>query len=102
MQFIVLDLEWNQPTNYQSPVFRKVGDSLLFEVIQIGAAKLNERYEIIDTVDVLVRPTHYLTIHPRVRRMTHIGQEQLCDAPEFTEAMNLFMDWCGEDAIFLT
>ena len=102
MQFIVLDLEWNQPTNYQSPVFRKVGDSLLFEVIQIGAAKLNDRFELIDSANVLVRPTHYTTIHPRVRRMTHLGQEQLCDAPEFCEAMDTFLDWCGEDCAFLT
>ena len=102
MQFIVLDLEWNQPTSYQSPVFRKVGDSLIFEVIQIGAAKLNERCEIADTVDMPVRPTHYTTIHPRIRRMTHLGQEQLCDAPEFCEAMDAFMDWCGDDAVFLT
>ena len=102
MRFIVLDLEWNQPTSYHSPVFRKVGDSLLFEVIQIGAAKLNERFEIVDAVDIPVRPTYYTTIHPRIRRMTHLDQERLCDAPEFVEAMEQFMDWCGEDCAFLT
>jgi len=97
-----MDLEWNQPTSYQSPVFRKVGGSLLFEVIQIGAAKLNDRFEIVDAVDIHVRPTHYLTIHPRVRRMTRLGQEELCDAPEFLEAMERFSDWCGENCVFLT
>lgn len=102
MEFIILDLEWNQPTSYQSPVFRKIGDSLLFEVIQIGAVKLNERFEIVDSVDIPVRPTHYVTIHPRVKRMTHLGQEVLCDAPDFLEAMEKFADWCGEDYIFLT
>ena len=50
MQFIVLDLEWNQPTSYQSPVFRKIGDSLLFEVIQIGAVKLGEDFSILDAI----------------------------------------------------
>lgn len=42
MQLIVLDLEWNQPTSYQSAAYRRVGDRLLFEVIQFGAAKLDE------------------------------------------------------------
>ncbi len=102
MQFIVMDLEWNQPTNYQSPIFRKVGDSLLFEVIQIGAVKLNEQFQILDSVSIPVRPTHYITIHPRVRRMTRLGQEELCDAPDFLEAMAQFTAWCGEDYVFLT
>jgi inhibitor of KinA sporulation pathway (predicted exonuclease) len=102
MQFIVLDLEWNQPTSYQSSVYRKIGDSLLFEVIQIGAVKLNDRFDILDAISIPVRPTHYLTIHPRVRRMTRLGQEELCDAPEFMEAMDRFADWCGEDYVFLT
>lgn len=102
MRYIVLDLEWNQPTSYQSAAFRKVGDSLLFEVIQIGAAKLNDRLEIEDSVSIPIRPTHYLTIHPRVKRMTGLNQEILCDAPVFLEAMAQFVEWCGEDCVFLT
>ena len=42
MNYIVLDLEWNQPVSYASAAYRKVGSKLLFEVIQIGAAKVNE------------------------------------------------------------
>ena len=102
MQYIVLDLEWNQPTNFNSPVFRKIGDSLLFEVIQIGAVKLNADFEVIDSISLPIRPTHYTNIHPRVKRMTHLGQEELCDAPEFGEAMEEFVQWCGEDYVFLT
>ena|GEM_PF-79850 len=102
MQFIVLDLEWNQPISYQSAVFRKIGHSLLFEVIQIGAVKLDEHYKILDSVSILVRPTHYLTIHPRIRRMTKLGQEELCDAPQFGEAMDQFFAWCGTNSALLT
>ncbi|MBE5802166.1 MAG: exonuclease domain-containing protein [Clostridiales bacterium] len=102
MQFIVLDLEWNQPVSYQSAAYRKVGDSLLFEVIQIGAAKLNEKLEIVDTISVLICPTHYLTIHPRVKRMTGLSMDVLGDAPAFPEAMTAFADWCGGDCAFLT
>lgn len=102
MQYIVMDLEWNQPTSYQSAAFRKVGDSLLFEIIQIGAVKLNENFEIIDTINLPVCPTHYMTIHPRVRRMTRLTQEELCDAPQFNEAMEQFVEWCGEEYVVIT
>lgn len=102
MQYIVLDLEWNQPTSYQSAVFRRVGDSLLFEVIQIGAAKLNEKREIVDTISIPIRPTHYLNIHPRVRRMTGLTQDILCDAPVFLEGIAQFNEWCGDDSVYLT
>ncbi|MBE5815350.1 MAG: exonuclease domain-containing protein [Clostridiales bacterium] len=102
MQFIVLDLEWNQPVSYQSSAYRKVGDSLLFEVIQIGAAKLNERLEIVDTISVPICPTHYMTIHPRVKRMTGLNMDVLADAPNFLEGMERFHQWCGEDCVFIT
>lgn len=102
MQFIVLDLEWNQPVSYQSSAYRKVGDSLLFEVIQIGAAKLNERLEIVDTISVPICPTHYMTIHPRVKRMTGLNMDVLADAPNFPEGMEQFHQWCGEDCVFVT
>ncbi|MEG1775313.1 MAG: 3'-5' exonuclease [Clostridia bacterium] len=102
MQYIVLDLEWNQPTSYQSAAYRRVGDSLLFEVIQIGAAKLDEQLQIVDCVSIPIRPTQYVAIHPRVRRMTGLNNDVLCDAPVFLEGMEEFAQWCGEDCVFLT
>ncbi len=102
MRYIVIDLEWNQPTSYQCAAYRKVGDSLLFEIIQFGAAKLDDELNIVDTISIPVRPTHYLSIHPRVRRMTGITQEMLCDAPDFSEGMAEFMQWCEPDCAFLT
>ena len=63
MQYIILDLEWNQPLSYQSAAYRKVGDRLIFEMIQIGAVKLNESLEIIDSISIPIQPTCYLKIH---------------------------------------
>ena len=102
MHYIVMDLEWNQPTSFNTPVFRQIGDSLLFEVIQIGAVKLGEDFTVLEELSIPIRPTHYTSIHPRVRRMTHLGREELCDAPAFPEAMEQFTQWCGEDYVFLT
>ena len=102
MQYIVIDLEWNQPLSYQSRVYREVGDRLNFEMIQIGAAKLDESLHVSETASFLIRPTKYQRIHPRIRRMTGLGAEELADAPLFNEAMAQFEKWCGEDCVLLT
>ena len=102
MQYIVIDLEWNQPMSYDSAVYRQVGDRLIFEMIQIGAVKLNEQLEVCDSISIPIRPVHYVKIHPRIRKMTQLGPEELADAPTFLEAMDQFAAWCGEDYALLT
>lgn len=102
MDYIVSDLEWNQPLSYNSPAYKSVGKKLLFEMIQIGAIKLNDRLEIVDTFNQLIQPTHYVKLHPRIRRITGISPEDLCDAPQFCEAAQRFHTWCGDQCALLT
>ena len=102
MDYIVLDLEWNQPMSYNSSVYKSVGGKLLFEMIQIGAIRMNEQLEIVDSFNQLIQPTHYVKLHPRIKRITGISQEELCDAPQFVEAADNFRSWCGEDCALLT
>lgn len=102
MHYIVVDLEWNQPMSYQSSVFKEVGDKLIFEMIQIGAVKLDDDLNFVDSVSIPIAPTHYIKIHPRIRRMTGLGPEELAGAPAFNEALEQFAEWCGEDYVLLT
>jgi len=102
LNYIVVDLEWNQPMSFDSHVYREVGDRLIFEMIQIGAVKVGENFEVVDSISIPIRPTHYVKIHPRIRKMTQLGQEELADAPQFLEAMDQFAAWCGEDYTLLT
>lgn len=102
MQYVVLDLEWNQPLSHLSSAFRKVGDRLMFELIQIGAVKLDEKRRLIGSFSRLIAPEHYMKLHPRIRRITGISQDELRDAPRFAEAFEQFADWCGEDYVLLT
>ena len=102
MTYIVLDLEWNQPISYQSSTFRKVGDKLMFEMIQIGAVKLDANLNPGEAISIPIAPTHYVRIHPRIRRMTGLGSETLAGAPAFREALQQFAAWCGDDYTLLT
>lgn len=100
MNYIVFDMEWNQPyskeTAIQSPIY------LSGEIIQIGAIKLNERAEAIDCLDLLIAPTFYRKLHHRIKKMTGITQEDLRGKKKFREAIREFRDWCGNNCIFLT
>lgn len=102
MQYIILDLEWNQPLSYSSPAYKSVGSKLLFEMIQIGAVKVDDQYRIVDSFSQLIRPVHYAKLHPRIMRITHIRQEDLDAAPDFNDAVAAFAAWCGEDYVLLT
>ena len=102
MHYIVIDLEWNQPLSHQSSAFRRVGDRLMFEMIQIGAVKLDEQRRMKGSFSRLITPQHYMKLHPRIRRITGITQEDLADAPTFQEALDQFLDWCRDEAVLLT
>jgi len=97
-----MDLEWNQPVSFHSSAYKEIGDQLLFEIIQIGAVKLNKRFKIIDEINVLISPTYYKRLHPYVRRMTQFKQQDLEDAPPFTDGMAKFLKFCGDDSVLLT
>ncbi len=102
MTYIILDLEWNQPISYQSRTYREVGDRLIFEMIQIGAVRLDADLNPAEAISIPIAPTHYLKIHPRIRRMTGLDSETLAGAPAFREALTRFAEWCGEDYTLLT
>ena len=67
MQYIVLDLEWNQPINYQNRIYRLYGDRLVFEMIQIGAVRIDENLNILDSYllyrDSSPDPVHDASVH---------------------------------------
>ena len=102
MQYIVLDLEWNQPTGYNSPAYKSVRGKLLFELIQIGAVRVDEQLHITDSFTRFISPKHYSALHPRIAQITHIRQEDLDDAADFATVLNEFAQWCGDDYVFLT
>ena len=100
MNYIVLDLEWNQPNSPRVMVKSPV--SLKGEIIQIGAVKLDENLEIIDTFKIMVKPKYYRTMHKKVSRLTSITDDDLQYGFPFKQALSYFNSWCTEDCIFLT
>ena len=103
MNYIVLDMEWNQPWP-GSPSSRKVLPvAIRGEIIQIGAVRVTEDQEVADEFQVLIKPKYYRHLNRRVSKLTGIKEARLKDEGiSFPDAMDQFREWCGEDIIFLT
>ena len=103
MNYIVLDMEWNQPWP-GSPSARKVLPvQIRGEIIQIGAVRIAEGQQVRDEFQVLIKPKYYRRLNRRVSKLTGIKETQLREeGVGMVEAMERFRAWCGEDAIFLT
>ena len=103
MDYIVLDVEWNQPWP-GSPSSRKVLPvAIRGEIIQIGAVRVTEDQQVADEFQVLVKPKFYRHLNRRVSKLTGIKETRLRDeGVTFPEAMEAFRSWCGEDIVFLT
>lgn len=97
--YIVLDLEWNQSSGGREASI----DRLPFEIIEIGAVKLDENLRIVSEFSRLVRPQVYRTLHYKISEVTHLTAEQLeREGQKFETAVKEFFDWCGNDCRFCT
>ncbi len=103
MQYIVLDMEWNQPWPGSYAAKRPTPVRVRGEVIQIGAVRVTDRQIVGDEFQVLIKPKLYRKLNKKVSALTGIKDAQLAEhGVPFPQAMEQFRDWCGEDCIFLT
>ena len=96
MEYIVFDLEFNQ--GFDRKLNKTVSNEKCpFEIIQIGAVKLNSNLDIIDTFDTFIKPNIYKEIHPFIKKMTNITNEDVRNAPSFSEAFDMFKKFMKND-----
>ena len=91
MQHIIIDLEF-------TPIpksFRKIASN---EIIEIGAVRLNDHYECVDSFTTFVRPQFAHRLSNECENLTGIHLVNLHSAPFFQEALASFEDWIGDEA----
>ena len=101
MNYIVLDLEFNQPYNFKTGEKTVLVPECPFEIIQIGAVKLNEKFEISDKFNFLVKPQLYKRIHPIVEKLTGLTEESFKNAKTFNAAFEAFCVFLGKEEYIL-
>lgn len=96
MNYIVLDLEWNQGSE------KCTNPELPFEVIEIGAIKLNSDKKMTGEFNEIIKPSVYKELHRITSRLIHMEMQELEKGKLFKETAERFLAWCGEDYIFCT
>ena len=92
-RFIVFDLEWNQSADGKNGAV----PGLPFEIIEIGAVKLDRNRRVLDTFSRIVRPSVYPRLHYKVLEITHFGMDELRKRGEpFSKVIRDFLDWSFE------
>ena len=101
MNYIVFDLEWNQPASWDTAIRDPI--YLSGEIIEIGAVKLNEQFQSVDELCLFVTPKYYPKMHKEVAALTGIHDKDLAaKGIPFPEAYAQFIEWCGEEYAFMT
>lgn len=98
MNYIILDLEWNQSAKGKN--FEK--KEIPFEIIQIGAVKLDEKGKVLDDFNCVICPSIYRKLHSAVKEVVALTEEELNHGVTFQEAFMRLMRFCGDDYIFCT
>ena len=103
MNYIVMDMEWNQPWPGSPSAKKVLPVAIRGEIIQIGAVRVTEDQQVSDEFQILVKPKYYRHLNRRVSKLTGIKEARLREeGVPFPEAIEKFKAWCGEDIIFLT
>lgn len=92
MQYVIMDLEWNN-------VYSIKRGGFMNEVIEIGAVRLDERLQAIDTFSQLIKSQIGKRLRGHVRELTHLTIEDLQSGSPFTQTMAQFRKWVGNDAV---
>ncbi|MBO5797483.1 MAG: exonuclease domain-containing protein [Clostridia bacterium] len=96
MQYIVADLEWNGS-------YSKKAHGYFNEIIEIGAVKLNEQMEEVDTFHAVIKPVVSRKLTDLVSDLTNITAEELEEGTSFPAAASALRRWVGkEPSVLLT
>lgn len=98
MNYIVMDLEWNQSSDGSEEVCKV----LPFEIIEIGAIKLNSERKMVGEFSELIRPQVYHEMHHITGKLIHLEMDELEKGQPFVDIEEKFRQWCGEDYLFCT
>lgn len=97
MNYIVVDFEWNQSAYGKCSVPR-----IPFEIIEIGAVKLDEQGRKTGEFHRLIRPAIYKKLHYVTKNLTGLTESELRKGIKFPYALVDFLMWCGKDYRFCT
>jgi inhibitor of KinA sporulation pathway (predicted exonuclease) len=99
--YTVLDFEFNQAFDFEDESV-EVNPKCRFEIIQIGAVKVDENFKITDKFDRLIKPQIYPRMHPYVQKITGWTNDSFKNEASFPQVYKAFREFIGGDKILCT
>lgn len=100
MNLIVFDLEWNMGAATRTFNYHGTEIPLRGEIIQIGAVRVDESGDVLDTFEMTLRPRLFRKLHWRIAQVTGLSQGDLEAGVPIAEGLRRFVEWAGPDAEF--
>ncbi|GAA0182790.1 3'-5' exonuclease [Clostridium sediminicola] len=97
MNFIIFDLEYNQSLKSRKEEMIENSSKIPFEIIQIGAVKLDGDFNTISTFSKFIKPEIYSELHPFVKKLTGITIDELNTAMNFSQVYNEFIKFINNN-----
>lgn len=96
MNYVILDLEWNSSYSKKSKGF-------ISEIIEFGAVKFDENFNVTGTFSMLVSPQVGKKLSGKVKELTNISNEELAaDGNTYTHVISKFKKFLSHDDILMT
>ena len=90
-QHIILDFEMN-PVSKKNAAARA---ELKREIIEIGAVKLNSKYEVVDRFSCFIKPAYSTCVTDYITKLTGIRTCDVHGAVNYEKALEMFNTWIG-------
>ncbi len=101
MHYVVFDLEWNG-AGRANKVDQATQAAIPFEIIEIGAVKLDDKLDVCASFSARVRPRIYPILTRPVAAVTKRVQQSMKFGHDFADAARDFQEFCGDDYLFCT
>ena len=95
MEYIILDMEWDSA--YFVPEKRFIN-----QILQIGAVKLNDAFDIVDTLDLTIHSSFSKRVSKRFTNLTGITKEMMLSGVSLKQAVEAFNDFAKGDTVVMT
>lgn len=95
MHYVILDMEWDS-------AYHKVHKRFVNQILQIGAVKLDDNFNIVDIFDVTVKSSISKRVSRRFVELTGITKEMMLDGISLKDAVSQYNNWLGEDTVTIT
>ncbi len=95
MEFIILDLEWNN-------VYHKKENRFINEILQIGAVRLDGSFNVVDSIEINVRSVLTNKLSNKVVRLTGLTNEIMLSGVPLEVAVKQYNDWAPDDSVTMT